>query len=142
MSAGSAAWQSRNAAVRFVPITRFQRSSVCSSTGPPAAGAGADHERIQATEALEAGRRTALRGSDGSVLSAATARPPVADATSRERLRPPAAHAHVPVRRHAIRRATAAPIPVPPPMISTVGPDQSRRNCSTSDSGNDLSAML
>ena len=33
---GSAARQTRNGAVRFVPITRFQRSIVCSATIAPA----------------------------------------------------------------------------------------------------------
>ena len=61
ISAGSEARQTTNAAVRFVPITRFQRSSVCSPTATARAGTGAEHERIEATEALEAGRDDSLR---------------------------------------------------------------------------------
>src|SRR5206468_11764717 len=68
-NAGSAAWQSRNAPVRLVAITRFHRSSVWSRTAPPAP---APELITSASSRPKCSRQapTARPASDGSVTSA------------------------------------------------------------------------
>jgi hypothetical protein len=107
----------------------------------PRPRAGADHERIEPPEPLDARLdrplRTRRRGSVGADRKTGD--------RSRDllnRAKPPPADAHgITVAGHAQSDRCADPGPAPDDQHAR-RQGQSRRNCSTSDSGNDLSAMV